>query len=50
MASNYARGGSVWILRKILLHRSGQALEQAAQGSGRVTISGGVQETHKCDA
>ena len=36
------RGGSGWILRKILLRKSGQALAQAAQGGGGVTIPGGV--------
>ena len=31
-----------------LLQKSGEALEQAAQGSGEVTITGGVQETFRC--
>jgi len=29
-------------------HWSGQALEQAAQGSGGVPIPGGVQKTRRC--
>ena len=37
-------GGPGWILGKISLRKSGQALEQAAQGGGGVTIPGGVQE------
>ena len=28
--------------------KSGQELEWAAQGGGRVTIPGGVQETYRC--
>jgi len=33
---------------KISLRKSGQALARAAQGSGGVTIPGGVQETCGC--
>ena len=39
MASSCARGDSGWT------QESGQALEWAAQGGGRVTIPGGIQET-----
>jgi len=35
-------------VRKILLQETGQALEQAAQGDGDFTISGGVQEVFRC--
>ena len=44
MALSCARGGSAWILGKILLRKSGQALKQAAQASGGVTVPGSVQE------
>jgi len=44
MASSSVRGGLDQILQKISLLQSGQALEQAAQGSGGVTIPGGVQK------
>ena len=33
---------------KILLWKSGEVLEQAAQGGGGVTIPGGFQEEGKC--
>jgi len=33
---------------KIHLRKSGEALEQAAQGVGGVTIPGGVQEKGSC--
>ena len=45
MASSCVRGGLGWILGKILYWKSGQALEQAAQGGDGVTIPGGVQNT-----
>ena len=39
MALSCARGGSGSILgKKFLLRRSGEALEQAAQGGGGVTV------------
>lgn len=31
-----------------MLGNSGEALEQAAQGCGGVTVSGGVQENSRC--
>ena len=31
------------------LRKSGEVLELAAQGAGRVTIPGGVQEMWRCD-
>ena len=33
---------------KFLFRKSGQALTQAAQGGGGVTVPGGVQETWRC--
>ena len=42
MASSCVRGGLDWILGKISLLKE---LEEAAQGSGGVTIPGGVQKT-----
>ena len=43
MASSCARGGSEWVLgKKFLSWKSGQALEQAAQVGGGVTIHGVV--------
>jgi len=47
MASSCVKGDLDWILGKISL-QSGQALEQATQGSGGVTISGGVQKMCRC--
>jgi len=41
-------GGSGWILEEIILRKSDNALEQAAQGGGGDTIPGGVQELHRC--
>ena len=35
-------------LRKVLLQKSGQALEWAAQGGAGVTIPSGVQEKFRC--
>jgi len=46
MASSCVRGVLDWILGKISL-LSGQTLEQTAQGSGGVTIPGGIQKTSK---
>lgn len=46
-ALSCTRGGSGWILRKFL-QESGEALEQAAQGSGAVTVHGDVQEPSRC--
>ena len=43
MASSCIRGGLDWILGKTS-SLSGQALEQAAQRGGEVTIPGGVQK------
>jgi len=48
MASSGVRGSLDWILGKISLRESGQALEQAAQGSGGVTIPGGVEKMCRC--
>jgi len=42
MASGCIRGGLDWILGKISLLKE---LEEAAQGSGGVTIPGGVRKT-----
>jgi len=33
---------------KFLLRKSGEALKQAARGSGEATVLGGVQETWRC--
>jgi len=44
MTLNCLRGGSGWILGKILLLKNGSALEQVAHGGGGVTVPGGVQE------
>lgn len=44
MASSCTRGGSGWMLGKISFPKSGEVLEWAVQGSGEVTIPGGVQE------
>ena len=48
MASRCARGGSGWILGKNYSQKSGEALAQAAQGGGGVTIPGGVQKLWRC--
>jgi len=48
MASSCIRGGLDWILGKISLLKSGQTLDQAAQGGGGVIIPGGVQKTCRC--
>ena len=45
MASSCARGGSDWIF---LLRKSGDALAQAAQRGGGVTVPGGIQEKSRC--
>ena len=37
-------GGLGWILGKLYLRKSGEAVAQAAQGAGGVTVPGGVQE------
>jgi len=47
MASSCVREGSDWILVKTSL-LSGQALGQAAQGSGEVPIAEGVQKPYRC--
>ena len=44
MASSCTRGGSGWTLGKISSSKSGEILEQAAQGGGGVAIPGGIQE------
>lgn len=44
MASGCARGDLGWTLGKILHGRCSQALEEAVQGSGGVTIPRGVQK------
>ena len=41
-ASSYTRGGLDWILGKILHQKNCQALEEAAQGGGGVTIPAGI--------
>jgi len=43
MALSCARGGSGWVCGKFLLRKSANALAQAAQGGGGVTVPGGVQ-------
>ena len=48
MALSCSRGGSGWILGKFIFRKSDKALEQASQGSGGVTIPGGVQEVPRC--
>ena len=47
MALSYARGGSVWILEK-LLQKSGEAVAQVAHGGGGVTVLGGIQKPWRC--
>jgi len=47
MASSCARGDSGWMLGNTS-SKSGQVLEWAAQGGGRVTDPGVVQETFRC--
>ena len=47
MASSCTRGDSCWMLGNTSLRESGQTQEQAAQGGGRVTVPGGVQETFR---
>ena len=44
MALRFSRGGSGWILGKILLRKSGEALAKVAQEGGGVAIPGDVQE------
>ena len=44
MASSCTKGGSDWLLGKILPRKSGEAVAQAAQGGGRVIIPGDVQD------
>jgi len=39
---------SGYLMEKIILRKSQEALEQAAQGGGRVTIPGCVQEKGRC--
>ena len=46
MASNYVRGGSGWILGNSSV--SGEALAEAAQRGGGVTVPGSVQEPCGC--
>ena len=41
------REGTVWILGKLFLRKSGEALAQAAQGGGEVNVPGSVQEIHR---
>ena len=48
MASSCARGGLGWILGKLHLRKSGEAVAQAAQGSGGVTVPGGAEEPCGC--
>jgi len=43
MTLSYARGGSSWILGKIL-RKNGKVLTEAAQVDAGVTVSGGVEE------
>jgi len=46
MASTCARGGSGWILGKT--PKEWLSTEWAAQGSGKVTVPGGVQGICRC--
>jgi len=49
MALSCTRGVSGWMFeKKFPLRKSGEALEHVAQGSGGVTVSGGVQEMCRC--
>lgn len=48
MALSCATGGSGWILGEISSPSSGDTLERAAQGGGRVTVPGSVQEKRRC--
>ena len=43
MTSSYTRQGSGWIFEKIS-SQSGEALAQAAQGEGGITIPGSIQD------
>ena len=47
MVLRHTRGGSGWMLGKIILRKSGETLEQPAQGGCGVTVPGGVQETFR---
>ena len=46
MALRHDRRGLGWILG--IVRKSSEAVAQAAQGGGAVTIPGGVQEPHGC--
>ena len=48
MALSCTREIQVGYQEKFLLRKSGEVLEQAAQGSGGVTILGGVHEKGRC--
>ena len=48
MVLSCAKGVSSWILGKISLRKSNEALEQAAHGDGGDTPPGGVQEMWRC--
>ena len=47
---NYLLGIRLDIRKKNILKKSGETLEQAAQGGGRITIFGSIQETWRCGA
>ena len=47
MSSSCTRGGSGWILGKIL-QKSGQVLERAAQGGGGSSVPGSVKKKFGC--
>lgn len=48
MAVSCARGGLGWILGKLHLRKSSEAVAQAAQGGSRVIVPEGVQEACGC--
>jgi len=48
MALSCTRGGSCWVLQTVASLEERSALAQAAQGSGGVTVPGGVPEPWRC--
>ena len=48
MTSVKSGEGQVRYQEKLLPRKSGEALEQDAQGGGGVTVPGGVQEKGRC--
>lgn len=46
--SGFTKGRVDWTLGKISSQKGCQVLEQAAQGSGIVTIPGGISKMRRC--